>query len=78
MTDQTDRHKAALIDRYSIERELEALPPTPGRAAELGQIYAALGNREETLRWFEYEPVTLGSSTGPQTALSRPAFLAVS
>ena len=56
MTDQTDRHKAALTDRYVIVRELEALPPTPGRAGKLGQIYAALGNREEALRWFEYEP----------------------
>jgi len=43
MTDQTDRHKAALTDRYVIVREPEALPPTPGRAVELGQIYPALG-----------------------------------
>ncbi len=39
-----------------ILTELEAEPPTPGRALGLAKTHVALGNREEALRWLEYEP----------------------
>jgi tetratricopeptide (TPR) repeat protein len=43
-------------DALSILEEVEALPPMPGRALGLAKTHAALGNREEALRWLEYEP----------------------
>ncbi len=39
-----------------ILREMEAAPPMPGLALALAKVHSALGNREETLRWLEYEP----------------------
>ncbi|MCJ7629269.1 MAG: hypothetical protein MUO50_12895, partial [Longimicrobiales bacterium] len=39
-----------------ITREIEAQPSSPRNALHLSFIYAALGNREESLRWLEYEP----------------------
>ena len=43
-------------EAFGILRELEAQPPSPWNAYGLALIYAALENREEALRWLEYEP----------------------
>jgi len=43
-------------DALRILRELEAQPPTPWNARGLACIHAALGNRDEALRWLEFEP----------------------
>ncbi len=42
-------------DALRIVRELEAQPPTPWNAKGLALIHAALGNRDEALRWLTYE-----------------------
>ncbi|MCK5448606.1 MAG: hypothetical protein KAJ43_10720, partial [Gemmatimonadetes bacterium] len=38
-----------------ILRELEAQPPSPWNAKGMALIHAALGNRDEALRWLAYE-----------------------
>jgi eukaryotic-like serine/threonine-protein kinase len=43
-------------DALRILRELEAQPPTSWNARGLACIHAALGNRDEALRWLEFEP----------------------
>jgi TolB-like protein/Flp pilus assembly protein TadD len=43
-------------EAQAILRQLESLPPMSGVALGLSFIHAALGNREETLRWLDYEP----------------------
>jgi hypothetical protein len=43
-------------DALRILRELEAQPPTPFNARGLAVIHAALGNRDEAMRWLEFEP----------------------
>ena len=43
-------------DALRIVREVETQPPSPWNAKGLALTYAALGNREEALRWLEYEP----------------------
>ncbi len=43
-------------DALRIAAEMEALPPNSWRALGLASIYAALGHKEETLRWLEFEP----------------------
>jgi serine/threonine-protein kinase len=43
-------------DALQIARELEAMPPSPWNAKGLALIYAALGNREDALRWLAFEP----------------------
>ncbi len=44
-------------DAQRIVRELEAQPPTPWHAHGLAIIHAALGNRDDALRWLEFEPL---------------------
>jgi serine/threonine-protein kinase len=43
-------------DALRIVRELEAEPPTPWYAKGLALSHAALGNRDEALRWLSFEP----------------------
>jgi len=43
-------------DALRIVEELEAQPPSTWNANGLALIHAALGNREESLRWLEFEP----------------------
>jgi len=43
-------------DALRALRDLEALPPTPYNALRLARLHAVLGNRDEALRWLEYEP----------------------
>jgi eukaryotic-like serine/threonine-protein kinase len=43
-------------DALRILADLESRPPSPWLALGLAQIHAALGHREEALRWLEYEP----------------------
>jgi len=43
-------------DAMRIVRELEAQPPTAWHARGLALIHAALGHREEALRWLEFKP----------------------
>ena len=42
-------------EALSIVRELEAQSPTPWNAQGLALIHAALGNRDEALRWLTYD-----------------------
>lgn len=43
-------------DALRILAELEARPPTSWLALGLAELHAALGNRDEALRWLEYQP----------------------
>jgi TolB-like protein/Flp pilus assembly protein TadD len=43
-------------DALRMARELEAQGPSPLEAERLSRLHATLGNREEALRWLEFEP----------------------
>jgi len=43
-------------DALRMVRELEAQARTPWNARSLALIHAAIGNRDEALRWLEFEP----------------------
>ncbi len=69
-------------DALRIVREVEAQPSTPWNAQGLARIHVALGNRDEVLRWLEFEPahhwVAWGAAKGLWDAYrDEPRFQAV-
>jgi serine/threonine-protein kinase len=53
---QTYARVGRIDDAQRILQEIEALPPSGWNAFGLALINAQLGNRDEALRWLEYEP----------------------